>query len=150
VRTLVFKLTVRPGTAGTRLSLAATASYLDVESGEMRTVRNSEAVLTYGTAAEVAAETPDAGVVEEAALLEVALAREEALRYDAAGQHAQSAATLANAAAYLGVVAPASPVARAEAQALQAESSEAEHGLDALKRKAIHYAQSARRQSRKQ
>jgi Ca-activated chloride channel family protein len=150
VRTLVFKLTVRPGAVGTRLPLAAAVSYLEVESGEMRTVRNSEAVLTVGTAAEVAAETPDAAVVEEAALLEVALAREEALRYDAAGQYAQSAATLANAAAYLSVVAPASPVARAEAEALQVESGEAEHGLDALKRKAIHYAQSARRQSRKQ
>jgi hypothetical protein len=43
-----------------------------------------------------------------------------------------------------------SPVTRAEIQALQAESTDAQHGLDALKRKAIHYAQSARRQSRKQ
>jgi Ca-activated chloride channel family protein len=150
VRTLVFKLTVRPGAEGTRLPLAATVSYLEVESGDTRTARNGEAVLTVAPAADVAAEAPDATVVEEAALLEVALAREEALRYDAAGQYAQSAATLANAAAYLVAAAPGSPVARAEVQALQAESSEAEHGLDALQRKAIHYAQSARRQSRKQ
>jgi Ca-activated chloride channel family protein len=149
VRTLVFKLTVRPGTVGLRLPLAASVSYLDVDSGETRTLRNSEAVLTVGTAAEVAAETPDATVVEEAALLEVALAREEALRYDAAGQHAQSAATLANAAAYIAMAAPASPVAQAEAQALRQESTDAEQGFDALKRKALHYTQSVRRQSRK-
>ena len=150
VRTLVFKLTVQPVAVDTRLPLAATVRYLDVESGATETVRDSEAVLTGATAAACAAETPDATVAEEAALLEVALAREEALRYDAAGQYAQSAATLANAAAYLSAAAPASPVTRAEIQALQAESTDAQHGLDALKRKAIHYAQSARRQSRKQ
>ncbi len=150
VRTLVFKLTVRPGEVSTRLPLIAGVSYLEVESGETRTARNSEAMLTIAPSAECAGETPDSSVTEEAALLEVALAREEALRYDAAGQYAQSAATLANAAAYLGVVAPASPVARAEVQALQQESTDAAQGFDALKRKAIHYTQSARRQNRKE
>jgi Ca-activated chloride channel family protein len=150
VRALVFKLTVRPGPLGATLPLRITLTYLDVETGETRTIRSAEAVLTYATDAECAAETPDNTVVEESALLQVARAREEALRYDAAGQYAQSAATLAGAANYAATVAPASPMVQAEAQALAQESQDAEGGLTSLKRKAIHYAKASRLQNRKQ
>jgi Ca-activated chloride channel family protein len=149
-RSLIFKLTVPAGVVGNRVPLGVALSYNDVESGETRTVRSDEAVLVYADAAACAAETPNATVVEDAALLEVARAREEALRYDAAGQYDQSAATLAQASAYLAAAAPGSPVARAEAQALAAESTEAERGFGAMKRKLMHYSKATRLQSREQ
>ncbi len=87
---------------------------------------------------------------EEAALLQAARAREEALRFDAAGQYAQSAATLAQAAAGLQAAAPGSPVAQAEAQALNEASTAAQSGFDNMRRKAMHYAKAARLQSRRE
>jgi hypothetical protein len=87
-------------------------------------------------------------VLEEVALLRAALAREEALRYDAAGDYARSAASLATAAYQVRMAAPASPAAMAEAMSLEEDSTEAASGFTARKRKAVHYDQSTRRQSR--
>jgi Ca-activated chloride channel homolog len=149
-RSAVLKLNVQPGSVGATLPFMVSLSYTDVESGEARTVTSNEAMLTYADAAECAAEPANASVMEDVALLQVALLREEALKFDAAGDYAQSAATLASAAQYTRMVAPASPAAMAEADKLDAESQQAEQGLSGMARKAIHYAQSARKQSRKQ
>lgn len=149
VRSLVFKLTAGSGPVGNKVPLALRLGYTDVETGAVLSVRSDEAVLVYATSAECAAETPNAGVLEDAALLEVALAREEALRLDAAGQHAQSATILAGAAAYLNAIAPASPVAQAEVDMLNAESAQAAGGLTAMARKMLHYNKSTRQQGRK-
>jgi hypothetical protein len=65
-------------------------SYTDVETGATRTVSTSEAVLTYASAGEVEGEQPNPSVMEEVALQEAAKAREEALKYDAMGDHARS------------------------------------------------------------
>jgi len=147
-RSVLFKLTVRPGSTGVALPLPVSLSYLDVESGEPRTTTSSEAVLTYASASECALERPDASVMEEVALLEAARAREEALKYDAAGDYALSAATLARAANYVAAVAPASPVAQSEADALKEESVQAPGGFAPMKRKAMHYDKSTRQQGR--
>ena len=148
VRSLLFKLDVRAGSIGSTLPLPLRLSYLDVETGETHTVSSAEAALTYASKSECDAEVPDAGVLEEVALLRAALAREEALRYDAAGDYAKSAASLASAAYQLRMVAPASPAAMAEAVNLEADSSEARAGFTSRKRKVLHYDQSTRRQSR--
>jgi len=148
VRSLLFKLDVRAGSIGSPLPLPLRLTYLNVETGETQTVSSVEAVLMYASQSECDAESPDAGVIEEVALLKAALAREEALRYDAAGDYARSAASLASAAYQLRMVAPASPAAMAEAVNLEADSSEASAGFTSRKRKVLHYDQSTRRQSR--
>ncbi len=104
--------------------------------------------MTYASASECSLERPDSSVMEEVALLEAARAREEALKYDAAGDYARSAATLARAASYVATVAPASPVAQAEAGALTQESVQAPGGFAPMKRKAMHYDKSTRQQGR--
>jgi Ca-activated chloride channel family protein len=149
VRSVVFKLGVRPGTEGTALPFFLKLTYLDVESGETRTVHSSEAVLTYASHGECDAERPNNDVLEEAALLQAAIAREEALKYDAAGDYATGAATLAQTANYLRAIAPASPTVMAEATTLVTDSQQAASGFGARKRKEMHYDQNARRQSRK-
>ena len=148
VRSLVFKLSVQSGPLAARLPLDLQLSYLDVESSATRQVSNHEMVLTYASRAESSAQTPDAAVQEEAALLEVAQAREEALRLDAAGDYARSAATLAGAADYLRMAAPASPGAQREAALLDSESTQAEQGLGNLGRKAVHYNKTSTQQNR--
>jgi Ca-activated chloride channel family protein len=148
VRSVLFKLTVRPGSAGVALALPVSLDYVDVESGESRRASSSEAVLTYATAGECAAEIPNGSVMEEVALLEAARAREEALKYDAAGDYIQSTATLARAATYLRTAAPASPVAQAEAALLDQESAQAPSGFAPMKRKEMHYDKSTRQQGR--
>ncbi len=150
VRTLLFKLSCPHGVIGSTVPLVVGLAYTDVDTGQKREIRNNEAMLTYAEATECQAERPNPEVVEEAALLRAALAREEALRYDAEGRYDMSAASLAGAASHLRMVAPASPMAMAEANALESDSSEAEGGFNAIKRKAIHYTQSARRQSRQE
>jgi Ca-activated chloride channel family protein len=149
VRSVLFKLTVRPGSVGTALALPVSLDYLDVESGESRRASSSEAVLTYATAGECAAEVPNGPVMEEVALLEAARAREEALKYDAAGDYVQSTATLARAATYLRTAAPASPVAQAEAALLDQETAQAPSGFAPMKRKEMHYDKSTRQQGRR-
>jgi Ca-activated chloride channel family protein len=148
VRSLVFKLTAGAGPVGNKVPLALRLGYTDVDTGAVLSVRSDEAVLVYADPAECAAEAPNTGVLEDAALLEVAVARAEALRLDAAGQYAQSAATLTRAAAYLAAAAPASPVAQAEVDALNAESAQAAGGLTAMARKMLHYNKSTRQQGR--
>jgi Ca-activated chloride channel family protein len=147
-RSVVFKLTVRPGSLGTALPIPVTLSYVDVDSGESRTTSSSEAVLTYATADECAAEVPNSSVMEEVALLEAARAREEALKYDAAGDYVRSTATLAQAASYMRMAAPASPIAQAEADLLESESTQAPSGFTSMKRKEMHYDKSTRQQGR--
>jgi Ca-activated chloride channel family protein len=147
-RSVLFKLAVRPGSIGVALSLPVLVTYLDVDSGETRTATSGEAVLTYASASECVAETPNNSVMEEVALLEAARAREEALKYDAAGDYAQSAATLARAITYINTVAPASPAAQAEAEALREESAQAPAGFSAMRRKGMHYDKSTRQQGR--
>jgi hypothetical protein len=88
-------------------------------------------------------------VVEEVALLRAAVAREEALKYDAAGNYAMSASVLAGAAQYMRAAAPASVEAMKEADALDTESQTAAQGLGAMARKAMHYSRNLRMQSRK-
>ena len=149
VRSALFKLTVRPGYVGTTLPLRVTVTYIDVETGATRTVTTSEAVLTYATAIECEREQLNPVVMEEVALQEAARAREEALKYDAAGDHARTSQILAGAASFIAMAAPASPAAQAEVAALQEESKDAQGGFSALKRKAIHYAKSTTQQSRK-
>jgi hypothetical protein len=122
---------------------------LDVESGETRTVRHDEVTLRFASHSECSQETPNAEVMEDVALLEAALAREEALRYDAAGDYARSAATLSRAASALQAYAPASPAVAADASALIDESAKAARGLGKMVRKAMHYDQNTRLQSRK-
>jgi Ca-activated chloride channel family protein len=148
-RAVVFKLAVRPGSLGARLPVGLKLSYVDAESGENREVCSEEAVLTNATRDEAESEEPNSNVLEDAALLEAALAREEALRYDAAGDYAGSAGRLAAAASMMQAMAPASPVAAAEAVKLREESQQAPEGFGAMKRKAMHYARSITQQSRK-
>lgn len=148
-RSALFKLTVRPGYVGTTLPLRVSTSYTDVESGAGRTATTSEAVLTYATAAECERESADPTVMEEVALQEGARAREEALKYDAAGDLDMSARVLAGAAQYMAMAAPASPAAQAEVAALREESAEAAGGFTAVRRKALHYSKNTTQQSRK-
>ena len=148
VRSLVFKLAVSPGKEDIALPVVLKLTYLDVESGEPKTVRSSEAVLTYASATRCSAEAPNSEVLEEAALLQAAIAREEALKHDAEGDYVTGAAKLATAAHYLRAMAPASPMAMAEATALDTDSVQAAAGFDPRKRKEMHYDQNTRRQSR--
>lgn len=148
-RSVLFKLDVRPGTQGGRLPIALKLAYTDADNGQVYELRSEEVVLLYASDTEVDDEQPNREVVEEAALMEAAKAREEALRYDAAGDYAMSAARLAQAASTMQAMAPASPAAAAEATLLQEESKEASGGLGAMRRKAIHYAKTVRQQSRK-
>jgi hypothetical protein len=83
------------------------------------------------------------------ALQEAARAREEALKYDAAGDYARSAQVLAGAASFIAAAAPASPLALAEMEALREESAQAPAGFTSIARKAMHYTKSTRQQSRK-
>lgn len=148
VRTLLFRLTARAGREGDTLPFRLRLSYVDVESGETRQVSNNEAMLTYANGSKCAAEAPDPAVMEEVALFEAALAREQALKYDAEGNYAASAAALAQAATHMRTAAPASPAVMQEAQALEQTSAEAQRGLSAIKRKALHYDNFTRKQSR--
>lgn len=148
VRPVVFKLTVRPGLEGDTLPVNVRLTYTDVETGERRTITSNESVLTYATEGACLREAGDQEVLGEVALLEAARAREEALRHDAAGNYAASAASLAQAASYMRTMAPASPAAMAEAQELEQSANEAQGGLSAIKRKAMYYSQTARRQGR--
>jgi Ca-activated chloride channel family protein len=149
-RAPVFRLHVPPGEAGSQLPFELNLRYNDVASGEARTVKLADTALTYVARAEAEQEAPDAAVREEVELLNVARAREQALQYDAAGDYAQSQATLAGAAAALRAAAPASPVAQAEAAKLEAESQAAPGGLTGLARKAMHYSKSNALQNRKE
>jgi Ca-activated chloride channel family protein len=148
-RSVVFRLTVRPGEVGYNMPIILKLTYTDVESSETRTVTSSEAALRYASPAEADAEAPDSSVVEEVALLRAAVAREEALKYDAAGNYAMSASVLAGAAQYMRAAAPASVEAMKEADALDTESQTAAQGLGAMARKAMHYSRNLRMQSRK-
>ena len=148
-RSVVFRLAVRPGDLGRPLPISLTLTYTDVDSGESRAVSSTEAALKYASSAEADTEAPDSSVVEEVALLRAAQAREEALKLDAAGDYARSATVLASAAQYMRAAAPASPVAMQEAAELDAESRTASEGLGAMARKAMHYSQTTRMQSRK-
>lgn len=148
-RSVVLKLTVPSQSTGNVLTFDVSLSFRDVETGVTSTLTSREAAITFAPEAEVRNEQPNASVVEDAALLEVALAREEALKMDRAGDYAASAQRLRTAASYLHSVAPASPAAMAEAQALEQESKVAAGGFDAMTRKAVHYAQSTSKQSRK-
>ncbi|HUS13914.1 MAG TPA: VWA domain-containing protein [Chloroflexia bacterium] len=146
-RVPVFRLTVQPGDGDSSLPLSARLHYQDVASGAAR-VLGDDSALTYATRARCEAEDPNASVQEEVELLNVARARETALRYDAAGDFATSAATLNAAAQRLQSVAPASPAAQAEAAKLEAEGQEAGAGFTGLRRKALHYDKSNRLQNR--
>ncbi len=148
-RSALFKLTVRPGYVGTTIPLRVTVTYTDVDNGASRTVTTSEAVLTYATAVECEREQANPSVMEEVAMQEAARAREEALKYDAAGDYARSAQVLAGAANFVAAAAPASPVAQAEVDALKEESAQAPGGFTSIARKAMHYAKSTTQQSRK-
>jgi Ca-activated chloride channel family protein len=148
-RSVVFRLTVRPGDLGRPLPISLTLTYTDVESGESRAVSSTEAALKFASSADADTEAPDTSVVEEVALLRAAQAREEALKLDAAGDYARSATVLAGAAQYMRAAAPASPVAMQEAAELDAESQNAAQGLGAMARKAMHYSRTTRMQSRK-
>ncbi|HET9493980.1 MAG TPA: VWA domain-containing protein [Chloroflexia bacterium] len=148
-RTVVFRLSVRPGALGNSLPITIMLRYTDVESGESRTAASTEAALRYAGQAEADTEAPDSSVVEEVALLRAAQAREEALKLDAAGDYARSATILASAAQYMRAAAPASAEAMQEAEALDAESQNAAQGLGAMARKAMHYSRTTRMQSRK-
>ncbi len=147
-RAPVFRLTVQPGRDDTTLPLTAHLRYQDVASGETRELRDDDSALTYATRARCEAERPNAAVQEEAELLNVARARESALRYDAAGDYAGSAAVLNEAAQRLQAMPCPSPVAQAEAAKLQAEGQEASGGFAALRRKALHYSKSNSLQNR--
>ncbi|HEX8599855.1 MAG TPA: VWA domain-containing protein [Chloroflexia bacterium] len=149
-RNVVLKLALTTQGVGSLLTFDTKLSYRDVETGATTSLNSTEATITFAPQAEVNNEQPDTSVVEDAALLEVAAAREEALKMDAAGDYAGSAGRLRSAAAYLQNIAPASPAAMAEVQALEQESMVAEGGFDAMTRKTVHYAQSTSRQSRKQ
>lgn len=149
VRTVIFKLSVREGAPAESLPISMSLAYNNVESGEREHARSSEASLTRARAADCDAETPNPEVLEDAALLEAALARDEALRYDRSGQHAQGAAMLAQAAGHLRAMAPASPAVAAEAATLADESRQAAQGLTEMARKEMHYTRSTRLNSRK-
>lgn len=148
-RSALFRLSVRPGYLGTTMPLRVTITYADVAMGETMSVSSSEAVLTYATEADCEREQPNPAVMEQVAMQEAARAREEALQYDAAGDYAKSAQVLAGAANFVAMAAPASPVAQAEVSALKDESTVAQEGFSALRRKALHYSKSATQQSRK-
>ncbi|MDQ2808369.1 MAG: VWA domain-containing protein [Chloroflexota bacterium] len=147
-RAPVFRLTVQPGRSDTTLPLTARLHYQDVASGATRELRDDDPELIYATRARCEAERPNTAVQEEAELLNVARARETALRYDAAGDYAASAATLNQAAERLQAMPCPSPVAQAAAASLQAESQEATGGFAALRRKALHYSKSNSLQNR--
>jgi len=147
-RAPVFRLIVQPGRDDTTLPLTARLRYQDVASGETRELRDDDSALTYATRARCEAERPNAAVQEEAELLNVARARESALRYDAAGDYAGSAAVLNQAAQRLQTIAPSSPAAQAQVAQLEAESQEATGGFAALRRKALHYSKSNSLQNR--
>jgi Ca-activated chloride channel family protein len=148
-RSALVKLTVRPGHIGTSVPIKVTVSYTDVATDTVRTVTSSEAVLTYATAAEAEREQANSAVTEDMALQEAARAREQALKYDAEGDYDRSAQVLAGAAAYVANIAPASPAAMAELDALNEEVAQAPGGFTSITRKAIHYAKSTTQQSRK-
>ncbi|MEA2575203.1 MAG: Ca-activated chloride channel [Chloroflexia bacterium] len=148
-RSVVLKMTLPAQPIGSMLTFDTSLSYRDVETGLTSSLNSREATITFAPESEVNNEQPNASVAEDAALLEVAAAREEALKMDAAGDYAGSSKRLRSAAYYLQSVAPASPAAMAEVQALEQESQVAEGGFDAMTRKAVHYAQSVTRQSRK-
>ena len=148
-RTVVFRLSVRPGQSGGSLPITIMLRYTDVESGESRTAASTEAALRYAGQTEADTEAPDSSVVEEVALLRAAQAREEALKLDAAGDYARSATVLASAAQYMRAAAPMSAEAMKEAAELDAESQTAAEGLGAMARKAMHYSRTTRMQSRK-
>jgi Ca-activated chloride channel family protein len=148
-RSLVFKLEVSPGPLGSMLPIKWRVSYTDVETDRTLRLDGPEVVLTYASEEVCSRETADPAVMEDTALLQAAIAREEALAYDASGNYAMSAQSLQSAATYLRTYAPASPAAQADAAALDAEAAQAPSGFSALKRKALHYSQATRRQSRK-
>ena len=88
--------------------------------------------------------------MEEVALLEVARAREEALKYDAAGDYAQSAARLAQAASY--VASRRACIARRPGRSAgpqRRRALQAPGGFSAMKRKEMHYDKSTRQQGRR-
>ncbi len=147
-RNVVLKLMLPAQATGTKVSFETCLNYRNAETGAVATIESREAAVTFAPEAEVNNEQPNASVVEAAALLDVAAAREEALKLDAAGDYTGSSKRLRAAASYLQSVAPASPAAMAEVQALEQESKVAEGGFDALTRKAVHYTQATTRQSR--
>ncbi len=147
-RAPVFRLTVQPGHEAATLPLTARLRYQDVASGATRELRDDNSALTYADQARCRAERPNAAVQEEAELLNVARARETALRYDAAGDYAGSAAVLNEAAQRLQAMPCPSPGAQAETAKLQAESEEATGGFAALRRKALHYSKANSLQNR--
>jgi hypothetical protein len=154
VRTVVFKLTIseeagRESKVGGTLPVEVALGYHDVESGDTRTTKSREASLTFASERECAAESPSSEVLEDAALVEAAIAREEALRYDAAGDYTRSAAHLTQTAQQLRAMAPASPAVAAEAQMLAEESNVAQGGMTQMQRKAMHYTRSTRLQGRR-
>jgi Ca-activated chloride channel family protein len=150
VRSLVFKLTISNAAVGTTLPCAVELTYTDVDSGEVRTVRSDEASLRVVAPDEAAAEQPDISVLEDAALLQAARAREEALHFDAQGNYAASATSLADAAQALMAMAPPTPTVMADIEALQKESEQAQHGLDSMARKSMHYQKFLRQRGRKE
>jgi Ca-activated chloride channel family protein len=145
VRSIVFKLTVRPGREGGTLPISLTLSYTDVATGERRTISGREAVLTYASEEGSRQEAPDPEVMREVALLEGARAREEALHFDAQGNYAASANRLAAAAAQIRSMAPASPEAAAEADLLEQSGQQAAQGMTQGARKNMYYDHSTRR-----
>jgi Ca-activated chloride channel homolog len=148
VRSLVFKLEVRPGSLGSVLPLKWRVTYTDVAADNTLRLDGPEVSLLYTSEEACARETADPTVMEDVALLEAAIARQEALALDASGNYAMSAVRLQEAAAYLRANAPSSPAAQADAAALDAEVAEAARGFSPLQRKATHYSHNTRRQSR--
>jgi hypothetical protein len=146
-RVPVFRVSVPPGRDDNTVPITTRLHFQDVASGATRELRE-DATLTYASRARCDAERPNAAVQEEVELLNVARARETALRHDAAGNYAASAVALGEAAQRLMAVAPASPVAQAEAARLQTEEQEARGGFGALRRKALHYSKSNSLQNR--
>jgi Ca-activated chloride channel family protein len=147
-RTVVFRLKVREGEVGEQLGLRAVLHYEGAVSG--RSGRADETLtLSYASERACRDERPDEKVMESAARLTVAHARMQALQYDTAGMYAQSAATLSAVADLALEMAPASPAMQAEIAELKEEAAKAKEGLTARARKAMHYAHSATRQSRK-
>src|SRR3954452_13461082 len=125
MRSLVFALDVSPGPMGSMLPLKWRVTYTGVEEGDGIRQDGPEVALVYASEESCAKELADPAVMEDVALLQAAIAREEALVHDASGNYAMSAARLQEAAAYLRTNAPASPAAQADAMALEAEGAEA-------------------------
>ncbi len=150
VRTVVFKLTVPPLAVGTVLPCRLSLTYTNVDNGETRTLTSTEATLTAAPTHEATSEQPDVSVVEEAALLQAARAREEALAYDAQGQYAASASVLAHTAEHLAAMAPPSAAVMSDIEALKHESQQAMGGLGAMERKSMHYTSYQRQRGRKE